>query len=642
MYLDTLIPSEYKVGHGGIGSRGGMGYPILLSVNKSFFEHSISAHPNSKLKFEIHEGFNLLSCHVALNDSSVEDSEANFFIYADGILVGAATNVRKNCDPRFIEARIYNPKKIELIIESDNPHGCHAVWIDPVLHASAPNVMMAALNRVHILVPRKIKKVKRCICAVADDSMADMLSNFLASLYKYGNVRDCHVVVMTEENSVIVPKICRKFGADTIEIKRVVDDVNIWIKTAVYSIAHVVCADQYLVFDTDILVIGDVRNLFNTMDSCNDLAILAGRENWISKQTSVEDILDNLSEPYGGQQGASDFLNLSQKDKSLKFIINGGVFGGSRKSMLALDNMMRSMAPMGIVWMDQRIDLPWREQALLNAAIAKMGCVNEIDEKYNMQLLKEPENLQIHVSESNLIASIDKKTINVLHFNGKEGKEKYNKFSSLFSNLDLGKFGNVSEKWVEEYIEFVVDYAREFDQEENVFNAHIFKNILDSDSSIRHVASEISRLQPLNILDINTYHGAVGGVCLKYSEINNTEYQRIQSSGSQLIAKLSKKYKNDCIENVFVECKKINDLNKKYDIIIMDTSENDKNTSVLILLASNMLNDNGIILVHDKNNPLCNMDSVARKLRINNLKISSNNDYRSSFDAHKVHTIERM
>ena len=146
----------------------------------------------------------------------------------------------------------------------------------------------------------------------------------------------------------------------------------------------------------------------------------------------------------------------------------------------------------------------------------------------------------------------------------------------------------------------------------------------------------------MNILDINTYHGAVGGVCLKYSEINNTEYQRIQSSGSQLIAKLSKKYKNDCIENVFVECKKINDLNKKYDIIIMDTSENDKNTSVLILLASNMLNDNGIILVHDKNNPLCNMDSVARKLRINNLKISSNNDYRSSFDAHKVHTIERM
>jgi hypothetical protein len=642
MYLDTLIPSEYKVGHGGIGRRGGMGYPILLSVNESFFEHSISAHPNSKLKFELHGGFYLLSCHAALNDSSIEGSEANFFIYADGILVGAATNVRKGCAPRFIEARIYNPKKIELIIESDNPDGCHAIWIDPVLHTSASSTMVAALNRVHILVPQKIKKVKRCICTVADDSMADMLNNFLASLYKYGNVRDCHVVVMTEEKSVLVPQICRKFGADTIEIKRVVNDANIWIKTAVYSIAHVVCADQYLIFDADMLVIGDVRNLFNTMDSCNDLAILAARENWISKQTSVEDILDNLVEPYGGQQGTSDFLNLSQKDKSLKFVVNGGIFGGSRKSMLALDNMMRSMMPVGIVWMDQRIDLPWREQAIFNAAIAKMGCVNEIDEKYNTQLMKEPENLQIHMSESDIIASANKKTINILHFNSKEGKEKYNTFSSLFSNLDLGKFGNLSEKWVEEYIEFVVSYAREFNQEENVFNAHLFRNILDADSSIRHIASEISKRQPLKILDINTYHGVIGGVGLKYSEINNTEYQRIQNSISQLISKLSDKYKNDYIENVFVECKKTNDLNEKYDIIIMDTSENDKNTSVLILLASNMLNENGIILVHDKNNPLCNMDSVARKLRINSLKISSNNDYRSSFDTHKVYIVEKI
>jgi hypothetical protein len=91
--------------------------------------------------------------------------------------------------------------------------------------------------------------------------------------------------------------------------------------------------------------------------------------------------------------------------------------------------------------------------------------------------------------------------------------------------------------------------------------------------------------------------------------------------------------------NVFVLCKRLVKESRKFDLIVMDTSLNETNTSMLILLADKLLNPGGSILIHDRCNPLCDMNVVAQKLRQDGFKIKSNRDFRPSFENQKVYLL---
>ena len=640
MYLDTMIPTKTQTGYGGLGILGGMGYPILLSVNGVFFEHGLSAHPPSSLRYALNQAFQMLTCHVALNDSSSDHAEANFLIYADGILQAVAARVRKGDPPRYMEARLYNAKQIELVIESRSPEGCHAIWVDPILHDSAPMTMTGVLNRTHILMPNRPRVVRRCIAMVADDKMASMTGNFLGSLYRNGNVKDCHVVVITEEGSELIPQIAQKFGAQIIEVRRVVDYAPIWIKTAAYSLAHIVQADQYLVFDTDMLVIEQVRSLFHSMNTANDLAILAARESWIPHHLTLGNLISEQEEPYGGQHDAASLLRMTPREYEYNLIVNGGVFGGGRKAMLALDNTMRAMSPHGIIWMDQRIDLPWREQALFNLALARLECGHEIDERYNTQLLHK-EDVDIHIQDDHILAACGTKPVNVLHYNGDNGRVKYKGMEDFYRYVTPCKFNGYTEEWLESYLSKLFVYASRQAQEGGIFNAHAYENLLNMDNVLRFIGSWCLELKPEAILDMNTMQGAVGGCLAEYASNHGSKITRISEGETPLFGMISNSAKDMEVitGNLFVVSKNMAKCGRKFDVIAIDTSLNEKNTSMLILLAAKLLNTGGSILIHDRCNPLCDMDVVAQKIRQDGLKITSNRYFRPAFENQKVYLI---
>ena len=641
MYLDTILPTKTQTGHGGLGLMGGMGYPILLSVNGLFFEHSLSAHPPSSLRYALDQTYQMLSCRVALNDSSADHTEANFLIYADGVLQAVAARVRKGEAPRYMEARLYGAKQVELVVESRNAEGCHALWIDPVLHESAPMIMTGVLNRTHIMMPQRPRVVRRCIAIVADDRVASMADNFLSSLYRNGNVKDCHVVILAEENSELIPSIARKFGAQVIEVRRVVDYAPIWIKTAAYSLAHIVQADQYLVFDIDMLVIDQVRALFHTIDTASDLAILAARESWIPHHLTLGSLISEQAEPYGGQPENASLLQMTPREFGYNLIVNGGVFGGGRKALLALDNTMRAMSPGGIIWMDQRIDLPWREQALFNLALARLECGHEIDERYNTQLLRR-DDVVIHVQEEHILAACGHKPVNVLHYNGDVGREKYRGMESFYLHVSPCKFSGYSEDGLESYLAALFAYASKQVQDGGVFNAHIYESLLGMDNVLRFIASLCREMEPESILDINTNQGAVGGCLASYATSCKAKITRISEKDTPLFDALPDHITKEIERlsgSLFVHCKRLSKEDQKFDLIAMDTSLSEKNTSMLILLSAKLLNPGGSILIHDRCNPLCDMNVVAQKLRQDGLKIKSNRDFRPSFEDQKVYVI---
>jgi hypothetical protein len=635
-----MIPTKTQTGYGGLGILGGMGYPILLSVNGVFCEHGLSAHPPSSLRYTLHQPFQMLTCHVALNDSSSDHAEANFLIYADGVLQAVAARVRKGDPPRYLEARLHNARQIELVIESRSPEGCHALWVDPILHETAPMVLTGVLNRTHILMPNRPRVVRRCIGVVADDQVASMADNFLGSLYRNGNVKDCHVVILTEEGSELIPQIAQKFGAQMIEVRRVVDYASIWIKTAVYSLAHIVQADQYLIFDIDMLVIDQVRALFHAMETSSDLAILAARESWIPHHVTLGHLINEQIEPYGGQYDGAALLRMTPREYAYNLIVNGGVFGGGRKAMLALDNTMRAMSPQGIVWMDQRIDLPWREQALFNLALARLECGHEIDERYNTQLLRK-DDVVIHIQDDHILSACGIKPVNVLHYNGDAGRAKYQGMEEFYRHVSPCKFGGYTEEGLESYLSTLFEYASKQVQEGGVFNAHIYETLLNMDNVLRFIGARCRELKPESILDMNTLQGAIGGCLAHYAADYGSKITRISEAATPLFDMISEQAKD--IEmlsgNLFVSCKKLVKEGRKFDLIALDTSLSEKNTAMLILLAAKLLNAGGSILIHDRCNPLCDMDIVAQKLRQDGLKIESNRDFRPTFENQKVYLI---
>jgi hypothetical protein len=642
MFLDLIEPQKVTTGYGGIGISGGMGYPVLLTICGVFYEHSISAHPPSSLVYSLSTPYDLFSCRVALNDSSAENSEANFMIYADGILQGVASNVKKNERPRLLEARLHGTKNIELVVESNNPEGCHAVWIDPVLHDHAPAVMCGVLNRVHIIAPDKPRVVRNCIGIVGDDNVADMIDNFLGSLYKNGNVTDCHIVILADQNSERIPVIAKKYRAQVVEVRRVVEYAPIWIKTAAYSLAHLVQAENYLVFDSDMLVLDQIRTVFDSMRVFSQNSILAVRESLVNQGDKLGFLVSSQVEPYLGSEESRSLLSLSQREFDYDFIVNGGLFGGSRKAMLALDNMMRSMVPEGIIWMDQRPDLPWREQAMFNIALARMNCAQELDIRYNTQLLRQPD-VEIEVHASRLIATRNKKPVSVLHFNGDSGRERYKGIEEFFTQVRPCEFGNGLDDIYEEFEEELHKYAHKKLRTCSSINSYIYERMTKLDNTLRFIYQACIEFSPESILDIQTDKGVVGGCLTYYAAKNASKVIRVSEEVESFIADIPQEYKiviEDRNENAFVACKQMVKQGQKFDFIVLDTSMNEKNTSMLIMLAFQLVSENGHIVIHDSANPLCDMAAVAKKLKSGKLNAKSNLAFRPDFEMNKVYILD--
>jgi len=58
MYLEQLTPKETMLSYGELGVKGSMGYQIIPSINGQNYNHCISSHASSIVKFELNRKYN--------------------------------------------------------------------------------------------------------------------------------------------------------------------------------------------------------------------------------------------------------------------------------------------------------------------------------------------------------------------------------------------------------------------------------------------------------------------------------------------------------------------------------------------------------------------------------------------------------
>lgn len=421
MYLDALAVQQAQVGYGHLGLKGQLGYENKqVTVQGRPFAHALSTHPPAHLCFQLNGRYTHFHCHVALNDDVPPGrSHADFIVVADGRRLATARNVVAGAAPHLLQADVRGVQTLELIVRTNRWELCHAVWLDPQLTdmAVSPhnNTLLDCLGRVQITLPPEPLRAQRCLATVVSPGFEALLDDMLGSFYANGRCHDVLLVVFTVGDSPAMRQVLQKYQAVRLQCQPHAR-VNATVKAALYSIAHVVDAAQFLCMDADMLVLGDLSPLFAMLSACPEGSVLACREGNGRGWHTFNNLQHALCSVYGGQEcDLQRLVGRPNGEGAYPLVVNDGLFAGSRTALLALDETIRAMthAP---AWTDARRDIWWRNQFIFNLALAKLHCGVELDETYNIQL--NSHDVQFEEANGRIQATWHGRQARVLHFNG--------------------------------------------------------------------------------------------------------------------------------------------------------------------------------------------------------------------------------
>lgn len=434
MYLDTLPLQRADVGYGQLGTHGSLGYEgKSVQVRRQHYKHALSTHPPAHLTFDLGGRFSHFCCHVALNDDvSYSVTHADFIVLADGQQVAAATHVAAGQLPRELHADISGAQLLELVVKTRHWECSHAVWLDPQVEepgADTPaSTLLDCLGRAEITLLHRHPRAKRCIGTVVSPGFEGLLDDMLGSLYANGGCHDALLVVFALDANAACEQIAAKYHATLVHC-RPHARVNANSKALLYSMAHVIEAEQFLGLDADMLVLGDLNPIFAALEACPEGSILACREN---NNFSYKNLEQALCTVYGGQPGdIQRLLGNPDGEASCPLVVNDGTFAGGRTALLALDSCIRSM-PYAATWTDQRRDIWWRNQFVFNLTLARLRCGVELDPAYNVQL--NGQDVELGYQYGRVHAIWHDRAVRVMHFNG-NGRHKYPEWRNLFARV---------------------------------------------------------------------------------------------------------------------------------------------------------------------------------------------------------------
>jgi len=434
MYLDTLSPLRVDVGYGQLGMHGHLGYEgKTVQVKRQHYKHAFSTHPPARLLFNLGRRFSRFCCQVAVNDDVPPGaSHADFAVFADGRQVAAATHVIAGSSPRTLQANISGAQILELVVRTSRWEYCHAVWLDPQvdeLPVDAPvNTLLDCLSRAEITLPNPSPIAERCIATVVSPGFEGLLDDLLGSLYANGGCQDALLLVFAIDANAACEKVAAKYCATLIRCQPRAR-INPTSKALLYSVARVVDAEQFLCLDADMLVLDNLNPVFAAIEACPGGSILACREGNGQGFRNLEHI---LSTAYGGQSAdIQRLVGTPEGEATYAFVVNDGLFAGSRAALLALDGVIRSM-PYATEWIDQRRDIWWRNQFVFNLALARLRCGIELDAAYNLQL--HVQDARISYVGGRMQATWHGRSVRVLHFGG-AGRRKYPEWRNIFARV---------------------------------------------------------------------------------------------------------------------------------------------------------------------------------------------------------------
>jgi len=428
--LDSLPLIDSRVDYGQVGLGGSLGYENQkVRVQGRGYPHAISLHAPARALFQIDGGFQRFESRVAINgDVDRGKSSADFTVRADGRLVAAAFGVGSGEAPRLLTADVASAHILELSVGTPQRDFCHSVWLDPRLvraeRGESPPLPTDCLELCDVVVAPALPVAQRCIATVASADFQPMLDDMLGSLAANGGCADALRVVLAIGDPAPLAATTAKYGALLIPC-RPRTSVGISIKSVLYSMARFIDAAQFLCLDADILVLGDLNPIFAALDACSENAILVCRE---QNSVSFRDLDDVFRRLYRGE--AAESAALLDGIAHYPFVVNDGVFAGSRAALLSLDGQLSAMHALR-AWMDACPGF-MRSQMLFNAAIAKSNCGVELDPVYNLQLNRR--DVKVEKAGGRFHVAWEGKPIRVLHFNG-DGRNKLAEMRGCYARV---------------------------------------------------------------------------------------------------------------------------------------------------------------------------------------------------------------
>jgi len=432
LFLDAAPARSAVVGYGALGRNGSLGYEDKrVEVAGRAYDSALSAHPPSRLVFDLDGRFGRFICDAALNgDVPAGRSHADFSVHVDGRRA-AAVRVAAGEPPRPLSADVSGARFLELRVDTQRWPFCHAVWLEPRLEpcpetAAAAGTVLDCLGRAEIVVPYPPLRAERCIATVVSPGFEGYLDAMLSTLWANGGCPDALLAVFAVGESPEIDRVAARYGASVVRCRRRAS-LNCAIKSILYSAARVVDAGKLLCLDADMLVLGDLAPVFTLLDTLDERSILVCRE---GNGISLPNVGEALRWWYGGKP--SDVRRLLGQDRGeggYPLIVNDGLMAGRRDALLALDACIHRM-PGACAWIAERPQISWRNQFVLNLALAHLDCGVELDSVYNVQLLSQ--HVEPSVEGGRLRAAWRDREACVLHFNG-AGRPKYPAFRNLLA-----------------------------------------------------------------------------------------------------------------------------------------------------------------------------------------------------------------
>lgn len=414
-WLDVRPPELFTVGYGQPGLHGELGFEdksVCIAGERPL--HAISAHAPSELSWTLDGSFSWFHSHVALNDDVIgAETSADFELYADDRLVGIAGNVSPTDMNRSITADISGARKIRLIARPRRWDYCHSVWVDPKILPAPDSIRFDTdcLKRVRVESPVPSITADVCIATVGSPGFEDWVDDLLGSIVANAQCPEAVFVVFFLGDSPKIRHICRKYQARLIPCRSMAHQGPA-MKSILYSLGRFVSCRRMICLDADMLVLDDLRPVLHAIDASPTGSVLVCREaRW------ARNLSHAMSSIYDGQdKDFSVLLNgTDTTEAEYPLVVNDGLLAGTHAAFCAVDETIRWMAT-APQWLDQNTDCAWRNQMVLNLALAKLQCGIELDSAFNVQL--NCRRVEFRHAHGMLTARSEGRPSKIVHFNG--------------------------------------------------------------------------------------------------------------------------------------------------------------------------------------------------------------------------------